>query len=281
MSAGGATHYTDSFRVQTVVCGLATNEPDRPLKVLPCRYMLHQPALCRRPGGAVFHGHYGHSKVVEVASCWGNLEPVRIVARVAAAGIYNLDCCSLEDLRKMPFYIGSALPFLGIRHLPFRPYRLFDDTIPCLIGREAVHELDFWLKFSEKSHLSHEFNAPFKAEGPMALAGIEVQLCRDSHPTELTVDLGGSAGGIRVHPAVMKAHRAGLLVEFENGREFDFRTVTHHGRAVPVFSVGGRIGGSIDDGPVDMAWDIVGLIDPLVCRSLGTRCKKQGEVGSG
>ena len=120
-----------------------------------------------------------------------------------------------------------------------------------------------------------ELDAAFQAEGSVTLAGIEVQLCWNLPLAQLTEDHRRGIGTIGVVPAMMQTHGTGLLVEMEDGVEFDVRPIaeTHVGSAA--LAVGQGVGRSIDDGEVHMARHVVELVNRGVGRCLRTGGKQE------
>ena len=104
----------------------------------------------------------------------------------------------------------------------------------------------------------------------MALAWIQMQFGRNPHAPELPVNQRGAVRGIWILPAMVQAHRAGLLVELEGITDLDISTVTvPEGRGTGL-SVGRDIGGSVDYRPIDMTRDLIKLVDRLIGGGLGT-----------
>ena len=145
----------------------------------------------------------------------------------------------------------------------------------------SVHDGDFGFDRPEESHLRHEFDAALEAEGAVALVGIQVQLGRDAHLSQLPVEQGRSVRGIGIELAVVEADGTGLSVEGEDGAQRHVGAV-----AVPRgwdagFSVRGRIGRGVGDSPVDVAGQLVEFVHGVIGPGLGTRGQQQGQMGAG
>ena len=115
----------------------------------------------------------------------------------------------------------------------------------------------------------------------MALVGIQVQLGRDAHLSQLPVEQGRSVRGIGIELAVVEADGTGLSVEGEDGAQRHVGAV-----AVPRgwdagFSVRGRIGRGVGDSPVDVAGQLVEFVHGVIGPGLGTRGQQQGQMGAG
>ena len=81
---------------------------------------------------------------------------------------------------------------------------------------------------------------------------------------------------------MVEAQGAGLGVELEHGAQGDVGTVALAGcRCASLVGVSGDIGRSVYDSDVDMAGNVVDLVDPLVSRSLRARGQQEGKVGTG
>ena len=105
-----------------------------------------------------------------------------------------------------------------------------------------------------------------------------MKFCRDAHTAQLPVNLGGTVRSIGILASVVKAHRAGLLVKLENVADLHVNSITLPGGGSAGLSVGGDIGGSVDNGPVDMAGYVIQLVNRFVCPGLGTCGKQQRKV---
>lgn len=174
----------------------------------------------------------------------------------------------------VPLKIRRALLLPGVRHLAFRPYILLGMSSAGLIGSKAGHQVHLGLESPHKTHLAHKFHTALEAEGSVALVGIEMQLGRDAHTAQLSVNQCRTIGSIRVLATVVKAHRASLLVELEAIAQRHIGTVAFSGGGATVFAIGRHIRGSIDDGPIDMAGNVIEGINTIVRGSLLTSCKQ-------
>ena len=261
VSAGAAAHDTDAVGIQAIGGRLAADDADGTLEVLPGRRVLGQAFRARR---TVLERDDGHALLVEIPAGRGDLEAVGGIAGVTAAGIDDLDGIGLAFLWEVPFDIRHALVLPEIGRPAFGPDRLFLVVASCGIIGVAVHDRFFRSERGDVAHLAHEFDGPFQTECAVSLVRVEVQFGGDAHPAQLAVNQGGTVGGVHVLAAVVQAHRAGLLVEFEYGAEAHVRAVAVTGGLGAALSVVGDVCGGVDDGPVDVAGDLIQRIDLLV-----------------
>ena len=141
MAAGGRAHDADTIRIEPARSGLAPDDPDCALDILPCGRMLRERSRGAR--NAILYGYDGHSLFVEIAPEGSDLEPVRNVIVISAAGPYNLNRLRLKDFRHVPLEIRLALLFLTVGHLALGPDRRLYMLASRLVARVAIHKFLF------------------------------------------------------------------------------------------------------------------------------------------
>ena len=181
----------------------------------------------------------------------------------------------------MPFDIGRALVLLHVGHPALRPDILADVFRPCLIRGKTVRQRDFRSDGAQISHLPHELDAPLQAESPVALARVQMHLGRNPPLAEFPVHERGARRGVRVDFPMVQAHRTGLFVEFENVGQPHVRAIPLAGGRSAGLAVRGGVGGRIDNRPVDMAREVIDLVDPLIRRRLAARGQQERQVRPG
>jgi hypothetical protein len=272
VSAGRGAHDADVVGIEPLRRGLAANDSDGALQILPRRRVLGQPA--QRTWRAVFHRHDRHALFVQVAPRRRDFEAVRTVAHVSAARVDDLDRLRLEFLRRVPLEIRQALVRLHIRHLAFWPDRLLAVFAARIVVRIAGHQIDFRAETPVKIHLAKVLGdtvEPVVVGGAvLTLARVahetvgtvreEMDLGRDFHPAELAVDLRGTVRRIDVRPSVEERHRTRLRVELEHVRELYVDRVAL-ARVGAGESIRERVGGVDRHRPVYVAWKLVEFVD--------------------
>ena len=279
MPAGGGSHYADAVGIEPVRSGLAAHYPDSPLEVLPCGGVLGE-GFCRA-GSTVFQGDDGHALGVEVAAYGSNLESVGIVAGVGASGVDDLDGVGAALMREVPLDVGLALVLLAVGHLAFGPYILLGIACAVVIGRIPFHEVLLRGDGAEETHLGHELYRTLESEGSVALVGVEMEFGGNLHAAELPVNQRGSVRGVGVLASMMQADGACMVVELEDLADGHVRAISLAICAGAGFAVGGHIGGSVCNRPVDVAGDLVYLVDGLISGCLRTGGKHQGKMPAG
>jgi len=286
VSAGRGAHDADAVGIEPLRRGLAADDSDGALQILPRRRVLGQPA--QRTRRAVFHRHNRHALLVQVTPRRRDFESVRIVAHVAAARVDDLDRLRLEFLRHVPLDIRHALVRLHIRHLAFRPDRLLEVFAASIVVQIAGHQIFFLAETPVKIHLAEVLGDTVEpvvvSRAVLALARVahetvgtvceEMDLGRDFHPAELAVNLRGAVRRIDVCPAVEERHRTRLRVELEHVRELDVDRVAL-ARVGAGQSVRQRVGGVDRHGPVDVAGKLVEFVDRPIRRCQRAR-REQG-----
>ena len=279
VAAGGGAHDPDAVGIESALRRLAAHDADGALEVLPGGGVLGQ---ARRAGGAVFERDDGHAHRVQVAARRGDLEGVRVVGHVGAAGVDDLDGAGLAHRGDVPLDVGLALVVARVGHFPFGPDVLADQLRPVGVAGETALQRHFRLQGAQEAHLPQEFDAALEAVGAVALVRVEVQLGGDLHPAQLAVHEGGPVRGIGIRAAVVQAHRAGLLVELEDLAELHVHAVALAGGGDALrVSVGGHVGRGVDDGEIDMARDVVQRVDACVGRGLRAGGEQERQVRSG
>ena len=79
----------------------------------------------------------------------------------------------------------------------------------------------------------------------------------------------------------MQADGAGVPVELEDGAHFHVRAISVAGSRRSQFPIGGHIGGCVGNGPVDVARELVDLVNRLIGRRFRTGSQHQGQVTAG
>ena len=108
--------------------------------------------------------------------------------------------------------------------------------------------------------------------------GEEVQLGRDPPLAQLAVDLRRGERRIRVGAAVEHAHGGGLLVELEDGVELRALAATRVRDPKPVVE---RVADRASDRPVEVAGNVVDLVDLFVGGRQCARREERRKVGAG
>ena len=73
---------------------------------------------------------------------------------------------------------------------------------------------------------------------------------------------------------MMKTHRAGLFIELENLAQLHISPIAFPQGGSTGLPVSCDISGGIDDSPIDVARNLIQLVDRLVCGGLGTGCQQ-------
>ena len=181
----------------------------------------------------------------------------------------------------MPLNVRCALVFLHIRHLAFGPDVFLDILAAVLVLHVPVTNVHARLQGAQEAHLRHEFHSPLEAKGAVALIRVQVKLGRNTHAAQLAVYQRGAGGSIGIPLSMMQAHGAGLFVKTEHFTKLNVRSVSFPGGLGAGFSICSGISRRIHYSPVDVAGNIVHLVNGSISRRLGTGGQQKCQVGAG